>query len=206
MPRIPGASSCRAAAVWGTCSRIWTRPCWTRRCSNGWWTSCRTGMTSGPHGKRRRPPRTRPRSRASVRGRPSLRPCTATIPSTRRRPCCPVWDSTRASGTCRSSSCPAAGASVQSWPGCWSPGPTSCCSTNRPTTSTSRRWNGWKISSWITMGRWSSWPTTACSWTGLGRTCCTSAARNLFSARRRSASSWNCRKSLRSRGNARPSA
>lgn len=89
----------------------------TRRCSNGWWTSCRTGMTSGPHGKRRRPPRTRPRSRASVRGRPSLRPCTATIPSTRRRPCCPVWDSTRASGTCRSSSCPAAGASVQSWPG-----------------------------------------------------------------------------------------
>lgn len=50
-------------------------------------------------------------------------------------------------------SCPAAGASVQSWPGCWSPGPTSCCSTNRPTTSTSRRWNGWKISSWITRGR-----------------------------------------------------
>ena len=42
--------------------------------------------------------------------------------------------------------------------------------------------------------------------TGSGRTCCTSAARNLFSARRRSASSWNCRKSLRSRGNARPSA
>ena len=99
MPRIPGASSCRAAAGWGTCSRIWTRPCWTRRCSNGWWTSCRTGMTSGPHGKRRRPPGTRPRSRASVRGRPSSRPCTATIPSTRRRPCCPVWDSTRASGT-----------------------------------------------------------------------------------------------------------
>ncbi len=29
---------------------------------------------------------------------------------------------------------------------------------------------------------------------------------NLFSARRRSPSSWNCRKSLRSRGNARPSA
>ena len=86
------------------------------------------------------------------------------------------------------------------------PGPTSCCSTSRPTTSTSRRWNGWKISSWITRGRWSSWPTTACSWTGSGRTCCTSAARNLFSARRRSASSWNCRKSLRSRGNARPSA
>lgn len=111
----------------GMCSRIWTRPYWTRRCSNGWWTSCRTGMTSGPHGKRRRPPKdeaaiARPWC-AAGRG---LRPCTATIPSTRRRPCCPVWDSTRASGTCRSSSCPAAGARRAKLAGCWSPGPTSC--------------------------------------------------------------------------------
>ncbi len=44
--------------------------------------------------------------------------------------------------------------------------PTSCCSTSRPITSTSTRSAGSRHSSCVPAARWSSSPTTACSWSG----------------------------------------
>ncbi len=52
-------------------------------------------------------------------------------------------------------------------PGCCSPTPTCCCSTNRPTTSTSPRWSGSKVTSTSGKARRSSSRTTAISSTRL---------------------------------------
>lgn len=100
---------------------------------------CRTGMISGPH---RAACQDRPRSLCQrLRGScaASGGPAKGLIPSTRRRPCCPVWTDESKVAPPDRPGCPAAGAGAQSWPGCWSPGTTSCCSTNRPITTSRHR-------------------------------------------------------------------
>ena len=50
------------------------------------------------------------------------------------------------------------------WRARWPPSPTCCCSTSRPTTSTSSRWSGWRRRCSASTRRSSSSPTTAGSW------------------------------------------
>ena len=80
--------------------------------------------------------------------------------------------STFAAPTSRSSSgsCPAASATASTWPSCCSPTATSCCSTSRPTTSTSIRSGRSRRVSSPSRAAPSSSATIAGSWTGSPRT------------------------------------
>ena len=70
----------------------------------------------------------------------------------------PPWDA-------KSAPCPAVKSAAWRCANCCCPNPTCCCWTNRPTTWTPNRWNGWSSSSAASLAPW--WPslTIVTSWT-----------------------------------------
>ena len=107
----------------------------------------RHGAGSG-HGARRAARRDRARRRrtrhASARSTSACSPSAPTARRPARRRCWPASASTRRRRRGRWASSPAAGGCASRWPARCSWSPTCCCSTSRPTTSTSKPPCGWR--------------------------------------------------------------
>ena len=182
-------------------SRIWMKAFWTPLSSHGLWTCFRPGTSSGRNGKLPWPSTMKALLRDWGHNRRSWKLCTDTTRNTEHRRSSPDSVSARTNGTFPSVSSPAAGGNGQNSPAFWWPEPTCFCSTSQPTILISKRWSGWKTSSWTIREHWFSSPTIEFSWTGSVPMSSTSEEANPFSARRPSASSSSCRKNWRSSGN-----
>ena len=105
-----------------------------------------------PHRRHRVPFVRRPdprRARTPTRPFSKRSPAAATSSKSANRGCIrePTWDGSISRGPTSRNSCasfPAASGTAFTWRNCCGPAATSCCSTSRPTTSTSKRCGRWK--------------------------------------------------------------